>query len=68
MFYDKVLAIDPNNVHALNRKLGKYTGAIVFYDKAVAIQPNNIYPLDIRTCTKIRLSYAPVVLLCRTML
>jgi hypothetical protein len=41
------LAIEPNDVHALNYKgaalksLGNYTGAILYYDKVLAIEPND---------------------------
>jgi tetratricopeptide (TPR) repeat protein len=47
VFYDKALAIDPNNVDALYNKgnvlvkLGDSIGAIASYDKALAIDPNN---------------------------
>ncbi len=47
VFYNKVLAIDPNNIDALYNKgnalvkLGDSIGAIVLYDKALAIDPNN---------------------------
>jgi superkiller protein 3 len=45
-YYDKVLAIDPNDVDALTNKgvalsaLGKSEEAIQYYDKALAIDPN----------------------------
>jgi tetratricopeptide (TPR) repeat protein len=47
VFYNKALAIDPNNVEALYYKgnalvkLGDSIGAIVLYDKALAIDPTN---------------------------
>jgi tetratricopeptide (TPR) repeat protein len=46
-YYDKALAIDPNNKDALNEKgnalsgQGNYTQAIPYYDKALAIDPND---------------------------
>ena len=46
-YFDKVLAIDPNNVLALNEKgnalggLGNYKEAIAYYDKALAVDPKN---------------------------
>ena len=46
-YFDKALAIQPNNVKALYNKglvlgsLGNYTEAIKYYDKALAIQPND---------------------------
>jgi tetratricopeptide (TPR) repeat protein len=51
-YYDKALAIDPNNVYALNAKgvalgnLNKSQEAITYYDKALAIDPNNVYALN----------------------
>jgi tetratricopeptide (TPR) repeat protein len=50
-YYDKALAIDPNNVHSLYNKgltldnLGNHTEAIVYYHKALAIDPKDIYAL-----------------------
>jgi Flp pilus assembly protein TadD len=47
LYYDRVLAIDPSDRHALNNKgnallaLGNYTGAILHYDKALTIDPND---------------------------
>jgi tetratricopeptide (TPR) repeat protein len=52
-FYDKVLAIDPNNIKALYNKgkalsqLGNYVkslnnAAISYYDKVLSLQPNNV--------------------------
>ncbi|HEY0579571.1 MAG TPA: tetratricopeptide repeat protein, partial [Candidatus Nitrosocosmicus sp.] len=47
VFYNKALAIDPNNIEALYNKgnalvkLGDSIGATVLYDKALAIDPNN---------------------------
>jgi tetratricopeptide (TPR) repeat protein len=46
-YFDKALAIQPNNFNVLYNKgvtlydLGNYTEAIKYYDKALAIQPNN---------------------------
>jgi tetratricopeptide (TPR) repeat protein len=45
-YYDKVLAIEPGNMDALNNKgnaldnLGRYEEAIKYYDKAIEINPN----------------------------
>jgi len=50
-YYNKVLAIDPNDVATLDAKgvsldyLGNYTGAIEYYDRALAIDPNDVYAL-----------------------
>jgi tetratricopeptide (TPR) repeat protein len=50
--FGRVLAIDPNNVLALNNKgfslfgLGKHKEAIEYYDKALSIDPNNITTLN----------------------
>ncbi|MGD9673462.1 MAG: tetratricopeptide repeat protein [Candidatus Nitrosocosmicus sp.] len=50
-YYDKVLAIDPNDVYALGNKggalfnLGKYDEAITYYDKVLVIDPNDVYAL-----------------------
>jgi tetratricopeptide (TPR) repeat protein/uncharacterized protein YjbI with pentapeptide repeats len=47
-YYDKALAIDPNDKYALVNKgaaldyLGNYTQAIQYYDKALAIDPNYV--------------------------
>ena len=47
-YFDKVLAIDPNDVDALNSKgvaldsLGNYTEAIEYFDKVLAIDPNDV--------------------------
>jgi hypothetical protein len=52
VFFDKALAINPNNTAALNNKglslakLGKYNESIVFFDKALAINPNYVYALN----------------------
>jgi lipoprotein NlpI len=49
--FDEALAIDPNDVDALNNKgvalnnLGNYTGAIEFYNKTLAIDPKNTFAL-----------------------
>jgi len=46
-YYDRVLAIDPKDVGALDdkalslEKLGNYTGAILYYDKALAVDPKH---------------------------
>ena len=51
-YYDKDLAINPNDINTLNNKgvaldsLGNYTGAIKYYDKALAINPNDINTLN----------------------
>jgi tetratricopeptide (TPR) repeat protein len=45
-YFDKALAINPNDTDALNNKglalaqLGKYNEAISYYDKALEIKPN----------------------------
>jgi Flp pilus assembly protein TadD len=45
-YYDRVLAIDPHDVNALNNEgaalenLGNNTGAILYYDKALVIDPH----------------------------
>jgi tetratricopeptide (TPR) repeat protein len=45
VYFDKALAIDPNDTYALDNKgislynLRNYTGAIVYFDKALAIDP-----------------------------
>ena len=50
-YYDKVLAVDPENVFALYDKglvlnaLGNHTGAIQYYDKAFAVDPKNVRAL-----------------------
>ena len=47
-YYDKALAIDPNNFAALTNKgavldsLRNYTQAITYLDKALAIDPNSV--------------------------
>jgi tetratricopeptide (TPR) repeat protein len=52
VFFDKALAINPNNTAALNNKglalakLGKYNESIVFFDKALAINPNYVRALN----------------------
>jgi tetratricopeptide (TPR) repeat protein len=51
-YYDKALAIDPNDTYALSSKgyaldgLGKYEEAIEYYDKALAIDPNDANALN----------------------
>jgi tetratricopeptide (TPR) repeat protein len=53
-FYDKVLAIDPNNITALVNKgtalgtLGQNDDAITWLDKALAIDPNDISALGLK--------------------
>jgi tetratricopeptide (TPR) repeat protein len=50
-YFDKALAIQPNNFTALYNKglaldnLGNYTGALQYFDKDLAIQPNNVKAL-----------------------
>jgi tetratricopeptide (TPR) repeat protein len=52
VYFDKVLAIDPKNVLALNEKgnafggLGNYIQAIANYGKALAVDPKNATVLD----------------------
>ena len=52
LYYDKALAIQPNDTYALTSKglaldnLRNLTGAILYYDKALAIQPNDTHALD----------------------
>ena len=47
-YYDKVLAIKPNDLDALSNKgnaledLGKSDEAITYYDKVLAIDPNDL--------------------------
>ena len=47
-YYDKVLAIDPNDIDALTGKakalhfLERYQEAIEYFDKVLAIDPNDI--------------------------
>jgi tetratricopeptide (TPR) repeat protein len=51
-YFDRALAIDPNNTDALNGKgyalygLGRYQEAISFFDKALAIDPDYVYALN----------------------
>ena len=55
-YYDKALAIDPNDKHALNGKgdalyslandTQGYENAIQYYDKALAIDPKDSYALN----------------------
>ena len=51
-YFDKVLAMDPNNTIALTQKanafggLGKYHEAITYYDKVLDINPNNAEAID----------------------
>jgi tetratricopeptide (TPR) repeat protein len=51
-YFDKVLAMDPNNIIALTQKanafggLGKYPDAITYYDRVLAIDPKNAEALD----------------------
>jgi tetratricopeptide (TPR) repeat protein len=47
-YYDKVLAVEPNDFEALYNKglaltnLGKYNESIKYYDKVLAIDPNQV--------------------------
>ena len=49
---DKVFAIDPSDIKALNNKanalknLQKYDEAIVYYDKVLSIDPSAVYALN----------------------
>jgi tetratricopeptide (TPR) repeat protein len=60
-YYDKVLAVDPNHVEALNFKglaleaLGQDEEAIGYYDKVLAIDPNNVVALQNKRLTIDRL-------------
>src|SRR5829696_7292012 len=51
-YFDKSLAMDPNNTIALTQKanafggLGKYPEAITYYDKVLSIDPKNAEALD----------------------
>ncbi len=51
-YFDKVLAIDPQYVHAVVNKggalmnLGNNTGAIPYFDKALAIDPQDAVALN----------------------
>ena len=51
-YYDKALAIEPNDVDVLNNKglalynQQKYDESIQYYDKVLAIDPTNIYALN----------------------
>ena len=51
-YYDKVLAIDPSSVNALNSKglalehLQRYDEALQFYDKALSLDPSSIQALN----------------------
>src|SRR6187200_2747111 len=51
-YYDKALAIDPNDFDALNNKgnaldsLGNYTQAISYYDKVLDMDPNDVDALN----------------------
>ena len=53
-YYDKVLAIEPNNTDALAVKvvalaeLGKFGEAITSLDKILAIEPNNTKVLELK--------------------
>jgi tetratricopeptide (TPR) repeat protein len=57
VFFDKALAINPNDFSALNNegsalaKLGMYNQSIVFFDKALAINPNYVYALNNKNST-----------------
>ena len=62
MFFDKALAINPNNTAALNNKglalakLGNTNESIVFFDKALEINPNDVYALNNKNSTLEELS------------
>ena len=51
IYYDKALAIDPNDEDVLSSKgaaldnLGKHSEAIIYYNKALAIDPKNTFAL-----------------------
>ena len=68
-YYDKVLAIDPNDVDALNNKgialddLGKYQEAITYYDKILTIDPNYAYALNNKGIAEANLTpdFKPVI-------
>jgi tetratricopeptide (TPR) repeat protein len=51
-YYDKVLTLDPTDVHALTdkgvalRDLRNYTDAIKYFDKALSIDPKHVTALD----------------------
>jgi len=51
-YFDKALAINPNDVYALTSKglavggLGKNNESITYFDKALAINPNDVYALS----------------------
>jgi tetratricopeptide (TPR) repeat protein len=51
-YYNKVLAIDPTNVDALNGiandldKLQRYDEALTYYNKVLAIDPTNVDALN----------------------
>jgi tetratricopeptide (TPR) repeat protein len=51
-YFDKALAMDPNDVESLNGKgvalanLGKYCEAIKYFDKALTIKPSYATALD----------------------
>ena len=51
LYFDKALAIQPNDTYALNNKaaaldnLGNHTGSILYYNKALAIDPKNTFAL-----------------------
>jgi tetratricopeptide (TPR) repeat protein len=51
-YYDKALAIDPNDTYALDNKgidldaLGNHTGAIEYFDQVLFIDPHNVIALN----------------------
>jgi tetratricopeptide (TPR) repeat protein len=54
-YYDRALAINPNDVNALANKasalfdFGSYDEAIKYYDEALAIKPNDIFSCIVGT-------------------
>jgi tetratricopeptide (TPR) repeat protein len=57
VYFDKALAIDPDNTSALNNKglalakLGEYNESIAYFDKALAIDPTDAYSLNNKKST-----------------
>jgi tetratricopeptide (TPR) repeat protein len=51
LYYDKALAIQPNDTYTLDgkgadlKKLGNYTGAVFYYNKALARDPKDTFAL-----------------------
>jgi hypothetical protein len=56
-YFDKALAVDPDNTAALNNKglalakLGEYDESIAYFDKALAVDPNDAYSLNNKKST-----------------